>query len=125
MKKILLIDDDKDLSETIKSVLEYAGYDVALSPEGQNGIAKAKELRPNLILLDIMMPGMNGAEAMSKLKEESATCHIPVIFLTGLAVNDDDNIKVGINVGGEKIQAIAKPFENEKLLKIIRETIGD
>ena len=124
MKTILLIDDDHDLSGLIKSVLEYADYRVLLSHEAQKGIETAKEEKPDLILLDIIMPGMDGAQAITILKSESSTKNIPVIFLTGLVSDEDINIgSEGINIGGVYHKSIAKPFENEKLLKVVKDAL--
>ncbi len=124
MKTILLIDDDQDLSEVIKIILKSANYDVLISHEAQHGINTAKEKTPDLILLDIMMPGMDGVEAMSILKSESATKDIPVIFLTGLISNNDSSEGIeDINIGGSYYKTIAKPFDNKKLLEIIKKTL--
>ena len=125
MNKILVIDDDQDLAEIIKAVLEYAGYSVLISYEAKDGIIKAKEQKPDLILLDIVMPGMDGPEATKILKSENSTKDIPVIFLTGLVSNEDTGSGLGsINIDGVEYQNIAKPFENEKLLEIIRSVLG-
>jgi len=126
MKKILIIDDDRDLADTIKSVLEYAGYAVLLSHEGEDGVAKAKEQKPDLILLDIMMPGMDGTEAVTQLKAEPLVRDIPVILLTGLISSEDKTKGLEeINIGGVQYQSLAKPFDNEKLLKVIQETLAE
>ncbi len=125
MAKILVIDDDHDLAETIKSVLKYAGYEVLLSHEGKDGLIKAKEHKPDLILLDIMMPGMDGSEAVQALKSDPLVKDVPVIFLTGLISSEDRTMGVeGINIGGIRYPSMAKPFENEKLLKIIKGTLA-
>ena len=125
MNKILVIDDDQDLAEIIKAVLEYVGYSVLVSHEAKDGIIKAKEQKPDLILLDIVMPGMDGPEATKILKSENSTKDIPVIFLTGLVSNEDTGSGLGsINIDGVEYQNIAKPFENEKLLEIIRSVLG-
>lgn len=124
MRTILVVDDDRDLADTIKSVLEYVGYTVLFSHEGKDGIMKARQHQPDLILLDIMMPGMDGAEAIKILKAEPSTRDIPVIFLTGLVSNEDKEMGFkGVNVDGVRHKSIAKPFENKKLLEIIKATL--
>lgn len=120
MEKILVIDDDQDLSDTIKSALQYEGYTVLISHNGTDGIKKAEEYKPDLILLDIMMPGMDGTEAISILKGKSVTKNIPVIFLTGLLSGNDDGEELDINAGGVYVKSIAKPFDNAKLLEVIK-----
>ena len=124
MKRILIIDDDWDLADTIKAVLEYADYDVLLSHKAQQGINLAKEQKPDLILMDVMMPGTDGAAAVRLLKEESALKDIPVIFLTALVSDDDTHSEYenigSLNVGGIEYPALAKPFENERLLEKIK-----
>ena len=120
MKRILVIDDDKDLTDTIKFVLEHEGYKVMSSHEGEDGIIKAKEQKPDLILLDIMMPGMDGTKAISLLKEEPVTSNIPVVFLTGLVSEQDEGRTSKINVGDIEIMTVAKPFDNEKLLETVK-----
>jgi CheY-like chemotaxis protein len=124
MKTILVIDDDPDLSDTIKSVLQYAGYRVLLSNNGNDGINKARIENPDLILLDIMMPNMDGPEVVTALTAINETCHIPVLFLSGLAVGLDVGEEETINVSGKKIRPIAKPFDNNKLLSVIDETLN-
>jgi len=124
MNRILLIDDDNDLSETIKSVLEYAGYEALVSHTAQEGINVAKEQKPDLILMDVMLPDMNGAEAVHVLKSDPVVSNIPVIFLTGLVSENDEHVKdVGLNVDGVHYRTMAKPFENEKLLKEIKSVL--
>jgi len=123
MKKILIIDDDHDLADTIKSVLEYAGYSVILSHEGKSGIENARDQMPDLILLDILMPGLDGTGAMSILKADPITKDIPVIFLTGLVSGQEESSDSEINVGGVYIKSIGKPFDNEKLLETVKSSL--
>jgi len=120
MKKILVIDDDKDLSTTIKAILEYNGYNVFLSHEPRQGIDTAKQQKPDLILMDIMLPEMNGAEAVKILKSDENLKNIPVIFLTALVSNEEKDLEPEkITVDGNYYQTLAKPFENKKLLEIV------
>lgn len=121
MKKILLIDDDRDLSDTVKSVLEYEGYDVLLSHDPEEGIALAKKEKPDLVLMDVMLPGMNGAEAVKILKSDSLTKDTPCIFLTALMTGEEEALaQKGLVVDGQQYQTLAKPFENEKLLEAVK-----
>mgnify|MGYP001581683811 FL=1 len=90
-KMILVIDNDKEFTSLINKFLtKICGYEVRIVPDGYNGIILAKESVPELILLDIRMPAMNGLGILEKLKSDEKTAHIPVIILTGF---DDDNVK--------------------------------
>jgi DNA-binding response OmpR family regulator len=91
MNTILIIDDEEDLVFFIKSALELHGrYRVFYSTDGKSGIEIARREKPTLILLDIMMPEMDGLEVLKELKEDSQTMAIPVVMLT--AKNDDHSM---------------------------------
>jgi len=122
MKKILVIDDDHDLLETIQSVLQYEGYHTFAASNAQEGIKIVKEHPFDLILMDVMMPGMSGADAVKFLEDNFPDKQAPVIFLTGLASSDDTG-GAALNVGGKHYPAMAKPFDNHKLLKMVKEIL--
>ena len=89
-KKILIIDDEKDFAFFVKANLQLIStYDVFIATRGKKGIKTALKEMPDLILLDIMMPGMDGFEALKRLKNDERTYHIPVIMLT--AKNEDES----------------------------------
>jgi DNA-binding response OmpR family regulator len=89
MKKVLLIDDEKDFCMFLKKNLEIrGGYSVLIANNGKDGVAAAVRNRPDLILLDIIMPGVSGFDVLKELKEREETTAIPVIMLT--AVNKDE-----------------------------------
>ncbi|MCF7907409.1 MAG: response regulator [Candidatus Omnitrophica bacterium] len=121
MKKILIIDDEEDLSFFVKANLELVeGYEVTTATSGKEGIRVAAKYMPNIILLDIMMPGMDGYETLDKLKSSKKTMSIPVIMLTARAdeeskvkaasaYNEDYLIKpVQIDVLRAKIEEVLK-----------------
>ena len=81
---ILVVDDDPNFIEIFSVKLSSLGYAIETAHDGAEGIEKAKRLKPDLILMDVQMPTMNGIEALIKLKENAATAHIPVLFLTAL-----------------------------------------
>lgn len=83
-KLILIVDDDKDLREILSTKLSNAGFRVDQAPDGSSGIQKAKELKPDLILLDVRMPGMSGVEVLAQLKADPELAGLKVIFLTNL-----------------------------------------
>jgi len=92
MKRILIIDDEEDLTFFIKANLELDGeFEVIIANSGKEGIKKAAKDNPDLILLDILMPRMNGYQTLEKLKNNAKTLSIPVIMLTALG---DDSSKV-------------------------------
>ena len=123
--KILIIDDEEDLRENLKYILEKQGYDVFVSMDGQEGLQTAKAEKPDLIILDILMPGLNGTEVIKKLKLEPLLRDIPVFFLTGLVSRADEALGLsGINVEDHQYRVIAKPFEQEKLLKTIKSVLS-
>ena len=80
--KILVVDDEAPIRQVVGLLLTQAGYEVILAEFGQIGYSKAQSLQPNLILLDLMMPVMDGFEVMRRLKDDQSTGHIPVIILT-------------------------------------------
>lgn len=82
MIKILIIDDNKDFLEIFSTKLGAEGYEVVTANSGKEGIEKAKQVKPDLILLDVEMPELNGVETLAKLKENPATASLKVAFLT-------------------------------------------
>jgi CheY-like chemotaxis protein len=90
-KLILIIDDDKDLREIITLKLQQAGFNVEQASDGEGGIEKAKQIKPNLVLLDVRMPGMSGIQTLAKLKADPELADQKVIFLTNLGEADEEN----------------------------------
>lgn len=88
---ILLIDDDADLKDILATKLEAGGFKVEKAANGEEGITKAKELKPSLIFLDVQMPGMSGIQTLAKMKEDPELVGIKVFFLTNLGESDDQN----------------------------------
>jgi len=83
-KKILLVEDDVDFAEATKLILESKSYEVAVAHDGQDGLKKAQAEQPNLIILDVMMPEMDGYEVCAKLKADPSYKHIPILLLTAV-----------------------------------------
>ncbi len=115
MQKILLIEDNKDLRENTAEILELSSYEVLTAENGEKGVIKAKQYRPNLIVCDIMMPKMDGYEVLQKLGEDSATAGIPFIFMT--AKTNRADVRFGMNLGADDY--LTKPFEEKELLDAI------
>jgi DNA-binding response OmpR family regulator len=114
--KILVIDDEPEITDIIETFLENAGYEVKSENSSMVGIERAKTFVPDLILLDIMMPFMDGYDICSDLKNCEKTKNIPVVFLTGKDARSDEGRS--FRVGG--VLYIKKPFSCERLLDIVR-----
>jgi len=115
-KKILVVDDEEQLVDMLKMRLRANGYEVITAYDGEEGLRKAREFKPDLIVLDIIMPKMAGSEVAAVLKEDVEFSNIPIIFLTCLAegaVGNHGSAEIGGNL------FIAKPFEAEDLLSMI------
>ena len=126
MKKILIVDDDPEVIELVRNRLEAHLYEVVSATDGETGVKMAKKEKPELILMDIMMPNLSGGEAVRLLKSDAATKYIPVIFLTAVTSNLPQGQEAnGINVEGQYYPAIAKPFKSEILLFEIERAIGE
>ena len=97
MKKILIIEDDKFLRELITRKLLNEAYEVSEAVDGEEGIKKIKEGKPDLILLDLILPGIDGFEVLSQMKKESTLAPIPVIILSNLGQKDD--VEKGLKMG--------------------------
>jgi two-component system, NtrC family, sensor kinase len=109
---ILVIDDTPTNLEVLYPALDQAGYKVLVEMDGQSGILTAQRHQPDLILLDVMMPGIDGFETCQQLKSAPATSDIPVIFMTALA-DTDDKVR-GLNAGA--VDYITKPFQQAEVL---------
>jgi DNA-binding response OmpR family regulator len=116
-KKILIVDDEKDILLMLEKRLSAEGYYVMTADNGKDAITIAKSESPDLIILDVVMPGMEGDEVAEKLKEHPSTQKIPVIFLTAIIGKTESRKKDHI-IGGNFI--FAKPFESEELLDEIK-----
>lgn len=97
MPKILIIEDDKFLRELIAKKLIQEGYEISEAIDGEEGIKKIKEEKPDLILLDLILPGIDGFEVLSRAKEDPILSSIPVIILSNLGQRED--IEKGLKMG--------------------------
>lgn len=117
-KKILLVDDDADFVEATKIILESKSYDVVVSYDGKEGLKKVQTEEPNLIILDVMMPEMNGYEVCAKLKSDPKYKNIPILLLT--AVGESIPTTSYTKEMGMKIESddyISKPVEPINLVE--------
>lgn len=121
-KKILIVDDEEDFTKLIKLNLERTGkYEVATENEGSLGLAAAREFKPDLILLDILMQDMEGSEVASQLKDNEDTKNIPIVFLTAVARKKEVEESGGV-IGGRPF--IAKPADIDQIIDVIEKNIG-
>jgi len=118
-KKILVVDDETSLVDLLLIRLEANGYETFAAYDGQEGLDKARSLKPDLIILDLMLPKLDGYRVCRMLKFDEKYKHIPVIMFTARAQESDK--KLGLEVGADAY--IVKPFEPEILLSKIKELI--
>ncbi len=118
-RKILLIDDHDSVLKLLEAVLKVRNYEVCYASSGAEGLEMAQKESPDLVLLDVMMPGMDGFKVCQALKQAEATKSIPVVFLT--ARGEDTDREMGQRVGGEGF--IKKPFRSSDLMTTISELI--
>ncbi len=117
MAKILLIEDDQLMIRLYQKVFKFEKYDVAVASNGQEGLVKVKSFRPDLILLDIMMPEMNGLEVLDKLKSDPETKKIPVVILTNLSGTQDAETALGKGAVKYIVKSEHEPREIVKIVK--------
>lgn len=115
MKKVLLIEDDTALRENTAELLELSNYDVITAPNGRIGIEKAKEIHPDIIVCDIMMPEVDGYGVLKELSLHKETSLIPFIFLS--AKTEHKEIRKGMDLGADDY--LTKPFEEDELISAI------
>lgn len=113
MKKVLIIEDQLSISEEVNDWFAFEGFETLTATNGQTGVELAKGQLPDLIVCDIMMPGMDGREVLSVLRKNPATRMIPFIFMTALA--ERENIRTGMDLGADDY--IIKPFTRSEMLK--------
>ena len=120
-KTILIVDDEADVLLLLEKGLTNQGYSVISASNGEDAVIAAWSHQPDLIILDVLMPGMDGPEVDIKLKEDPKTKDIPVIFLTSLYTKSEQNIHK--YTAGESIM-FAKPYDIKDLIAGIEKVIG-
>ena len=119
-KKILIIDDEQDIVETIQFMLETQGYECISAFDGEEGLKLAKNSNPDLIILDVMMPKINGFKVSRLLKYDNLYKNIPILMLT--ARSQDEDKAIGEETGADEY--ITKPFELDYILKKVKEYLS-
>jgi DNA-binding LytR/AlgR family response regulator len=115
MKKIVVIEDDLSIQQVIIDILEGEGYKIFSARDGKSGIDLVKEIKPDLILCDVMMPVMDGYEVISNLLKDKDTSLIPFIFLSARV--EKDNVRHGMELGADDY--LTKPFKVDELIKAV------
>lgn len=125
MSKILVVDDEPDILRILEKELMSARHQVISARTGQEGIDRAKAEYPDLILMDMLLPDMNGAEAIKALQAYPEHKNIPVIFLTAMVKPEEEaQGSLKINVDDRWYLTIAKPFDRTELLSIIDQQLA-
>jgi two-component system, NtrC family, sensor kinase len=119
-KKILIIDDVPEVVKMLIDTLTVRGFDTASASDGESGYLKACKYKPDVILMDVTMPGWSGFEAASRIQSDPITADIPIIFLTGLS-NKSLSRKY---LEQRKYSMLLKPFKIEELLALLSNKLG-
>lgn len=116
MKKILIIEDERVMRENLVTLLEFEDFEVAAADNGTAGVKLARELRPDLIVCDVTMPGLDGHDVLRALRDDEATANVPFIFLT--ARGEKPDVRAGMNLGADDY--LIKPAAKAELLAAIK-----
>ena len=112
---VLCADDDADILSLLAIRLERAGFRVAQAVDGEQALTLARELRPDVLVLDVMMPRLSGTEVLGALREDEATGAIPVVLLSARA--QDADVERGLDAGADAY--LAKPFQAPELIEVV------
>lgn len=127
-KKVLVIDDDVQLVETVKTLLQSVGYEVASAYQAEKGVELARQIKPDLILLDVMFagpPGPDGIEVSRRIQQDAALKDIPVIILSGVRKVLDLPYKIGPDETWMPVKTfLEKPIKPDRLLQEIQKILG-
>ena len=118
--RILLVDDDPVILRLLKVNFEMEGYAVLSAVNGAEAVDVATSELPDIILLDVMMPGMNGLEAAEKLRSQAATVSIPIVFVSAKAQTPD--VRAGLDVGA--VDYLTKPFDPVELVQKVEDLLA-
>lgn len=119
-KRIMVVDDEENLLELVKTLLEQEGFEVITASSGKECLEKLKKVKPDLILLDVMMPGMTGREVLEKIRENPKTKGLKVAFLTVVRYSEASKANM------ERLKVadyITKPFDNKDLIRRVKRLV--
>lgn len=120
-KKILIVDDESDIVAMLESILKRRGYNIVTALDGESCLKKASDEKPDLILLDIVLPDINGFEICKRLKEDEKTKDIRVVILT--ALSEEKDLSKGLEEGAYSF--ISKPFAIADLLDKVKDVLNE
>ena len=118
--RILMVEDLEDNRQMLRDLMASVGYELLEAVNGAEGVAMATKERPDLILMDIQLPVVDGYEATRRIKADPALCHIPIIAVTSFALSDDQAKAVAAGCDGY----VTKPFSPKQLLTIIHQFVS-
>jgi len=119
MTRVLIVDDSPTEMQLLSGIMEQHGYDVITAENGEEGVAMAKSSQPDVILMDVVMPGMNGFQATRQISKAQETSHIPVIIIT---TKDQETDRIwGLRQGAKDF--LTKPVQEGKLLTTVRSLV--
>ena len=118
--RVLIVDDEPSIAKILRKQLEVAGFDVTVAVDGLEGLTKAREAHPDVIVLDVMLPKMNGHEVCRTLKQDADMKRIPILMLTAKAQRQDQ--EEALKHGAEAY--LTKPFQLEELLANVRSLLA-
>lgn len=119
LKTILIADDEKDLRMLIEITLEDPSYRIVTAADGVEALEQIQQFRPDLVILDWMMPGLNGQEVISRLRQNPTTAGIPVVLLTANDCREDEARAQALGI----VAYLVKPFSPLELLKLVGEVL--
>lgn len=122
-KTILVVDDEKEVLDWLEKKLSGENYAVLRASAAKEALEKTRESKPDLVLMDIVLPDMEGSDVVRTLAEDPMTKDVPVIFMSGIISREDDPTQLELNVGGRLYKALSKPFEFEELLREIKKIL--
>ncbi|MBP6343695.1 MAG: response regulator [Candidatus Omnitrophica bacterium] len=123
-KKILVVDDDPTSLKTAESILTTAGYEVKTSADAEEIENLVKDIAPDLIVMDLMMPNVDGNQAVKKLKDNPALKGVPIIFLTALQMRDEErDLEFEVTVDNTSYRTMTKPVDAKALITEIQRLI--
>jgi len=118
--KVVIVDDDKMMRKLLETLLKKEGYQVFIACNGEEGLDRVSEIRPDIVILDVRMPKMDGFEALEALKQDESTKDIPVIMLTSLGLDEDVNR--GMSLGAARY--LTKPMQSDLLLESLKAVLA-
>ena len=120
-KKVLIVDDEENIVISIEFLMSQAGYDIEIARDGEEAMTKIKSFRPDLILLDVMMPKINGFEVCRRIREEPSLDYLKIVMLT--AKGREVEVTKGLALGADSY--IIKPFSTRELMSEIRTILSE